>query len=80
MAGLAIPRGSGQTNTDTFRLSAPRISPPKGGGAIFGIGQKFAANPLTATRSVSVSIVTSPGRQGLNPELAVSHDTRQQSV
>ncbi len=28
-------------------FSAPSISLPKGGGAIRGIGEKFAANPVT---------------------------------
>ena len=28
---------------------APSISLPKGGGAIRGIGEKFAANPVTGT-------------------------------
>ncbi len=27
--------------------AAPSISPPKGGGAVHGIGEKFAANPVT---------------------------------
>jgi hypothetical protein len=29
--------------------TAPSISLPKGGGAIRGIGEKFAANPVTGT-------------------------------
>ena len=43
---------------------APSISLPKGGGAIRGIGEKFAANPVTGTGSMSVPIATSPGRSG----------------
>ena len=31
--------------------SAPSLSLPKGGGAIRGIGEKFAANPVTGTGS-----------------------------
>ena len=31
--------------------SAPSIALPKGGGAIRGIGEKFAANPVTGTGS-----------------------------
>jgi hypothetical protein len=31
--------------------TAPPISLPKGGGAIRGIGEKFAANPVTGTGS-----------------------------
>ena len=43
------------------RLAAPSISLPKGGGAIRGMGEKFAANPVTGTGSLSVPIATSPG-------------------
>ena len=33
----------------SFAVSAPQVSLPKGGGAIRGIGEKFAANPVTCT-------------------------------
>jgi hypothetical protein len=42
----------------------PSLSLPKGGGAIRGIGEKFAANPVTGTGSLNVPIYTSPGRSG----------------
>jgi len=32
----------------------PTLSLPKGGGAIQGIGEKFAANPVTGTGSMTV--------------------------
>lgn len=54
---------------------APTLSLPKGGGAIRGIGEKFAANPVTGTGSLSVPIATSPGRSGFGPELALSYDS-----
>ena len=38
---------SASTEKDNFSVSAPAISLPKGGGAICGIGEKFAANPVT---------------------------------
>ncbi len=47
--------------------TAPTISLPKGGGAIRGIGEKFAANPVTGTGSMSVPIATSPGPLGFRP-------------
>src|SRR5262245_56170678 len=56
-------------------FTAPAISLPKGGGAIRGIGEKFAANPVTGTGSVSVPIATSPGRSGFGPQLALSYDS-----
>jgi hypothetical protein len=40
-------------------FSAPSISLPKGGGAIRGIGEKFAANPVTGTASLTIPIPAS---------------------
>src|SRR5580693_2922336 len=53
----------------------PTISLPKGGGAIRGIGEKFTANPVTGTGSLSVPIATSPGRSGFGPQLSLSYDS-----
>ncbi|HMN29600.1 MAG TPA: SpvB/TcaC N-terminal domain-containing protein, partial [Caldilineaceae bacterium] len=55
--------------------AAPIISLPKGGGAIRGIGEKFAANPVTGTGSMTVPIATSPGRSGFGPQLSLSYDS-----
>ncbi|MBI1744415.1 toxin [Candidatus Acetothermia bacterium] len=57
------------------QASAPALSLPKGGGAIRGIGEKFAANPVTGTGSMSVPIFTSPGRSGFGPQLSLSYDS-----
>jgi RHS repeat-associated protein len=54
---------------------APSVSLPKGGGAIRGIGEKFAANPVTGTGSLSVPIATSPGRSGFGPQLSLAYDS-----
>jgi hypothetical protein len=59
----------------TSQISAPTIALPKGGGAIHGIGEKFAANPVTGTGSMSVPIATSPGRSGFGPQLSLSYDS-----
>lgn len=53
----------------------PAVSLPKGGGAIKGIGEKFAANPVTGTGSMTVPIATSPGRSGFGPQLSLSYDS-----
>ena len=50
--------------TESNSIETPSITLPKGGGAISGIGEKFAANPVTGTGSMSVPIATSPGRAG----------------
>ena len=55
--------------------ASPIISLPKGGGAIRGIGEKFAANPVTGTGSMTVPIATSPGRSGFGPQLSLSYDS-----
>lgn len=57
------------------RAWKPAISLPKGGGAIRGIGEKFAADPVTGTGALTVPIATSPGRSGLGPQLALSYDS-----
>ncbi len=56
-------------------ISVPKVELPKGGGAISGIGEKFAANPVTGTGSMSVPIATSPGRAGFGPQLSLSYDS-----
>jgi len=56
-------------------VSAPTITLPKGGGAIHGMGEKFAANPVTGTGSMSIPISTSPGRSGFGPQLSLSYDS-----
>jgi len=56
-------------------VSPPVISLPKGGGAIRGMGEKFAANPVTGTGSMTVPIATSPGRSGFGPQLSLSYDS-----
>ena len=60
---------------DKFRVDAPQISLPKGGGAIRGIDEKFAANPVTGTGAMTVPIPTSPGRSGFGPQLSLSYDS-----
>ena len=56
-----------KTSDDNFRVQAPQLNLPKGGGAIRGIGEKFAANPVTGTGSLTVPIFTSPGRSRMKP-------------
>ena len=53
----------------------PAISLPKGGGAIRGMDEKFAANPVTGTGSTTIPITTSPGRSGFGPQISLSYDS-----
>ncbi len=48
---------------------------PKGGGAIRGIGEKFANNPVTGTGTLSVPLATSVGRSGFGPSLILEYDS-----
>ncbi|HTZ67331.1 MAG TPA: SpvB/TcaC N-terminal domain-containing protein, partial [Roseiarcus sp.] len=65
----------GSSKDEKFAVSAPSITLPKGGGAISGIGEKFTANPVTGTGSMTVPIFTSPGRSGFGPQLSLSYDS-----
>ena len=56
-------------------IKVPSISLPKGGGAIRGIGEKFAANPVTGSGSMSVPLPVTPGRSGFGPQLSLSYDS-----
>ncbi|MCE8427714.1 MAG: hypothetical protein J5U19_04895 [Candidatus Methanoperedens sp.] len=69
------PGTAPQTNQSGSASPLPSISLPKGGGAIRGIGEKFAANPVTGTGSLSIPIFTSPGRSGFGPQLSLSYDS-----
>ena len=69
-----LDKQAAETNDGYFSL-LPAISLPKGGGAIKGMGEKFAANPVTGTGSMSVPIATSPGRSGFEPQLSLDYDS-----
>lgn len=56
-------------------IPAPTIQLSKGGGAIRGIDEKFAANTVTGTASLSIPIQTSPGRSSFSPQLSLSYDS-----
>jgi RHS repeat-associated protein len=60
---------------DSFLVKVPAPSLPAGGGAIRGVGEKFATNPVTGTGSMTLPIPTSPGRGGFGPQLSLSYDS-----
>src|SRR5690242_9539035 len=74
-------RQMGGTNKDAqpdagnAPTSPPALTLPKGGGAVRSMGEKFAANPVTGTGSMTVPISTSPGRAGFGPQLALAYDS-----
>lgn len=67
--------GGAANEAPAFALNPPQVSLPKGGGAVRGIGEKFATNPVTGTGSMSVPIALSPGRAGFGPQLSLSYDS-----
>ena len=73
MAANSAPENG--SKKQSHQINPPSISLPKGGGAIRGIGDKFAANPVTGTGSMTVPIATSPGRSGFGPQLSLFYDS-----
>ena len=72
---MSSPEKATNRSNGEQKLAAPSISLPKGGGAIRGMGEKFAANPVTGTGSMSVPLAMSPGRSGFGPQLSLSYDS-----
>jgi hypothetical protein len=72
---MATGRPSDITQDDEPWASSPQLSLQKGGGAIRGIGEKFSANAVTGTGTLTVPIAVSPGRSGFGPQLALSYDS-----
>jgi hypothetical protein len=79
--GADVPEAKGNETSgkeapqNSFQITPPSISMPKGGGAIRGIGEKFGVNPVTGTGSLAIPIYTSPGRAGFGPQLSLSYDS-----
>ncbi len=73
----------GSLDASTTKASAPEGGPPhiaslslpKGGGAIRGIGEKFAVNSVSGTGSFTLPIYTSPGRAGFGPSLSLAYSS-----
>lgn len=59
----------------SFVARPPALALPTGGGAIRSLGEKFTANAVTGTATVSVPVPTSPGRDGFGPQLRLSYDS-----
>ena len=53
------------------QFAPPQLSLPKGGGALRGVDEKFAANLITGTGSLTVPLATSAGRAGFGPQLSL---------
>jgi hypothetical protein len=64
-----------EPHSNVWQSAVPTLVLPKGGVALYGIGEKFASNPITCTGSKSVPIATSPGRAGIGTQLSLSYDS-----
>lgn len=69
------PTSTAPAQSEAGRDLQPPLALPKGGGAIRGIGEKFATNPVTGTGSMTIPIATSPGRAGFGPQLSLAYDS-----
>jgi Salmonella virulence plasmid 65kDa B protein len=69
------PNNGADNDSQRTAFTAPVISLPKGGCALKGIGEKFAANPVTGTGGLTVPVYASAGRSGFGPQLALSYDS-----
>jgi RHS repeat-associated protein len=74
------PRAGGYRPTDAsgapaFRVEAPAIALPKGGGALKGIDETFAVNPSNGTASLSIPLPFTSGRAGVVPPLSLEYDS-----
>ena len=72
---ISPPKGGGAISRLGVGFEPPAVELPRGGGAIRGIGEKFTANPVTGTGSLSIPLPASPGRSGFGPALALSYDS-----
>ncbi|MFE7031091.1 SpvB/TcaC N-terminal domain-containing protein, partial [Streptomyces sp. NPDC057621] len=65
------------TSADTADPTAAgsAISLPQGGGAVGGLGEKFAPDLFTGTGNMSVPLSIPAGRQGATPSLALGYST-----
>ncbi len=75
MADNSQSASADSASSATSQFSAPQINLPKGGGAIRGIGEKFSANAVTGTGSLSIPIAVSPARSGFSPQLSLQYDS-----
>ena len=64
-----------ESSSASSQFTAPQINLPKGGGAIRGIGEKFSANAVTGTGSLSIPIAASAARSGFTPQLSLHYDS-----
>ncbi|WP_212004958.1 SpvB/TcaC N-terminal domain-containing protein [Chitinophaga sp. HK235] len=63
------------TETKSNAIDIPKISLPKGGGALKNIDEKFTVNPSNGTASLSIPLPFSPNRNGFTPQLSLIYNS-----
>jgi hypothetical protein len=61
--------------SDESASSSSTISLPKGGGALKGIGEKFAPDLHTGTANFTIPLAFPSGRNGFAPELSLEYSS-----
>src|SRR5690554_1391623 len=74
-ACMEAESGRTQSSRPGHILPTPSLSLPKGGGALRGIEEKFAANPATGAATVSIPLPASPGRGGFGLQLSLLYNS-----
>ncbi|MGB7208380.1 MAG: SpvB/TcaC N-terminal domain-containing protein [Pyrinomonadaceae bacterium] len=61
--------------TKSNAIEIPKISLPKGGGALKGIDEKFQVNSANGTAAFSIPLPLTPGRNNFSPSLSLSYNS-----
>lgn len=64
-----------ETPTESNAIQIPKISLPKGGGALKGIDEKFEVNAANGTAGFNIPLPVTPGRNGFSPTLSLSYNS-----
>ncbi|WP_116318451.1 SpvB/TcaC N-terminal domain-containing protein [Cupriavidus sp. P-10] len=78
--GTIVGEAAGDHQETRRTAAPPSLTLAKRGGAIRGIGEKFAAIPVTGTGAMSVPLATIPGRSGFGPQLSFALRLRRGTV
>ena len=73
--GAAQPPASDAASAAGQPQAAPQVSLPKGGGAIRGLDEKLAVNPVTGAATLTIPLPLSPSRAGFQPTLTLDYDS-----
>ncbi|MEU7144799.1 SpvB/TcaC N-terminal domain-containing protein [Nocardia sp. NPDC046473] len=71
----AAAAAGGRESSAAPQRDLPSLSLPTAGGAVRGMGEKFATNPVTGTAAVTLPIPLTPGRAEMTPQLNLGYDS-----